>query len=442
MSASSLGSRVTALRDKMPRSLSWQLGTIVAVLGGALVLTSIIAVVAIQQVLAASERRAQAQEQMRVAYQLRGDIQSFTATLLDMAWTRTDRSTELAVQQQSFARNLAEARAQATSAEQQAVLDALAAQREELNQLADQIVALSATNDSARMALLWLEGRDIAARTDDVADRYYRTQRDEAAREQQLAEQRGNTALAFLLASVAISLPSGIAIAWLLGRRIVRALVHLTDAVQKIAAGSFIRVQLQGAETEELVTLANAFDTMSQELEAQRAAQAQWNAELEQKVAERTAELQTSLDEQRKLSEVIREMSTPIIPVLDGVLVMPLIGNLDSGRIVNVQQALLAGVTNHNAHLVIFDLTGVPVVDTQVARALLDSVQMARLLGARCTVVGITPEVAQTMVSLGINLGDLVTLGDLRTAVTQALTEQRVHSRARESQEPVLIPGA
>lgn len=128
----------------------------------------------------------------------------------------------------------------------------------------------------------------------------------------------------------------------------------------------------------------------------------------------------------------IRELSTPLIPVSDNVLAMPLIGSIDSRRARDVLDKLLTGLSTSHAHTVILDITGVAVVDTQVANVLLQAAQAAQLLGAQVVLTGMRPEVAQTVVGLGINLDNLITRSSLQTGIAYAMSHnQRTKSALR-----------
>src|SRR6185295_2919913 len=100
------------------------------------------------------------------------------------------------------------------------------------------------------------------------------------------------------------------------------------------------------------------------------------------------------------------ELSTPLIPISDDTVIMPLIGNIDSRRAQQVIEALLEGVAETRTQVAILDITGVPVVDTQVANALIGAAQAVKLLGAQVVITGIRPEVAQTLVGLGVDLSN------------------------------------
>jgi anti-anti-sigma factor len=131
---------------------------------------------------------------------------------------------------------------------------------------------------------------------------------------------------------------------------------------------------------------------------------------------------QQIIDAQR---DTLRELSTPLIPITDEVMIMPLIGTIDSGRAQMVMEALLEGVARHQARLVILDITGVAVVDTQVAQAFIQAAQAVRLLGAQVMLTGIQPQIAQTLVTLGVDLSDIITRGSLQAGIASALTATR-----------------
>jgi PAS domain S-box-containing protein len=179
---------------------------------------------------------------------------------------------------------------------------------------------------------------------------------------------------------------------------------------------------------------------ISRDITALKEAQAaleQAYAEVERQVAERTAELEREQEESARLQQevieaqqrAIQELSTPIIPVLEGVIVMPLIGSIDTMRARDVTRSLLAGIREHGARVVILDITGVPIVDSGVAAYLNKTVQAARLKGARTIVTGISEAVAETVVDLGIDWSGIETLRDLRTGLQSVLAGVEVRSR-------------
>jgi rsbT co-antagonist protein RsbR len=118
------------------------------------------------------------------------------------------------------------------------------------------------------------------------------------------------------------------------------------------------------------------------------------------------------------------ELSTPVTRLWDGVLAVPLIGTLDSARTQVVMESLLSTIVETGASIAIVDITGVPTVDTLVAQHLLKTVAAARLMGAECIISGIRPQIAQTIVHLGVNLGDVITKATLAEAFKVALARR------------------
>ena len=122
----------------------------------------------------------------------------------------------------------------------------------------------------------------------------------------------------------------------------------------------------------------------------------------------------------RQQSELL-ELSTPVVKLWEGVLALPLVGTLDSSRAQVVMESLLQEIVDSNASVAIIDITGVPTVDTLVAQHLLKTIAAARLMGADCIISGIRPQIAQTIVHLGVDLGDVLTKASLADALTVAL---------------------
>lgn len=137
--------------------------------------------------------------------------------------------------------------------------------------------------------------------------------------------------------------------------------------------------------------------------------------------AERAAHQEQVIEAQR---DVIRELSTPLLPLSDGVVMLPLVGTLDSVRSVLVMETLLQGVAEHHADIALLDITGVPVMDTTVANVLVQTAQAAKLLGATVILTGIGPTIAQTLVSLGIDLTGIITRSSLQDGVAYALRQK------------------
>ncbi|MFD2627188.1 STAS domain-containing protein, partial [Oceanobacillus kapialis] len=138
----------------------------------------------------------------------------------------------------------------------------------------------------------------------------------------------------------------------------------------------------------------------------------------------------------------LQELSAPLIPVMDRITVMPLIGTIDTERAKLIMENLLEGVIKHNSEVVLIDITGVPVVDTMVAHHIIQAAEAVRLIGSTCILVGIRPEIAQTIVNLGIDLGKFPTKSSLKKGFTKALeiTGRQVveHERKDENIEKLI----
>lgn len=125
-------------------------------------------------------------------------------------------------------------------------------------------------------------------------------------------------------------------------------------------------------------------------------------------------------------AEQLLELSTPVVKLWDGVIGVPLVGTLDSARTLVVMEKMLQALIDTGSEQAIIDITGVPAVDTEVAQHLLKTVVAARLMGAECTISGIRPQIAQTIVALGIDFGDIVTKATLADALRHALRRSGV----------------
>lgn len=152
--------------------------------------------------------------------------------------------------------------------------------------------------------------------------------------------------------------------------------------------------------------------------------EATWSAtQMLDRLALLTTEAYTSTREElimRQQQELL-ELSTPVVKLWDGILALPIIGTLDSARTQVVMESLLQAVVATNSRYAIIDITGVPTVDTLVAQHLLKTITAARLMGAECIISGVRPQIAQTIVHLGINLEDVITKAKLSDAFALAL---------------------
>lgn len=209
--------------------------------------------------------------------------------------------------------------------------------------------------------------------------------------------------------------------------RIARPITSLTSTATRIAAGA-LDERVSAAPRNEIGVLAVAFNSMTDQLQ-------QVQQGLEQRVAERTTALEQALAEQERtlaelhesigardqLSATVRELASPVLPVLGGILVMPLVGAIDSARAALLMGSLLSAIERHRARVVLLDVTGVPLIDTHVAQVLLQAAAAARLLGTEPVLVGLRPELAQTIVGLGVDLSGLTTQADLQSGVSYAM---------------------
>ncbi|MEU5830073.1 STAS domain-containing protein [Micromonospora tulbaghiae] len=132
-------------------------------------------------------------------------------------------------------------------------------------------------------------------------------------------------------------------------------------------------------------------------------------------------------------AEQLLELSTPVVKLWEGVVAVPLVGTLDSARAQVVMERLLQTLVDTGSPYAIIDITGVPAVDTQVAQHILKTVVAARLMGADCIISGIRPQIAQTIVALGIEFGDIATKASLADALRHVLRLTGVETAARRA---------
>lgn len=214
--------------------------------------------------------------------------------------------------------------------------------------------------------------------------------------------------------------------------RISRPIVELTRTAAAITQGDLDR-RVHVKASNEIGELSTAFNIMTAQLQ-------QNVTHLEERVIERTAALQDALGErdktlrelqeafktQESLQRTIRKLSSPVLPVLKGLVVMPLIGVIDSERVTLIVSELLNEIQKHQARIAILDVTGVPIIDTETARVLLTAASAARLLGTETLLVGIRPEIAQVIVSIGIDFSSLRTYADLESGIAYVLSRKDI----------------
>lgn len=122
----------------------------------------------------------------------------------------------------------------------------------------------------------------------------------------------------------------------------------------------------------------------------------------------------------RQQQDALKELSTPVLPVRERLLIMPIIGMLDRERATQLTDQLLNGIHEHRAKVVVIDITGTPEVDATVANHLVQTVDASRLMGASVIITGVSPRIAQTLVTLGVDLGKMNTIGDLQGGIEEA----------------------
>ena len=136
----------------------------------------------------------------------------------------------------------------------------------------------------------------------------------------------------------------------------------------------------------------------------------------------------------RQQQEAIRELSTPVLPVRERLLILPIIGIIDPQRARQLTEQLLRGIRVNRAKVVVMDITGVPAMDASVANHLVQTVEASRLLGATVIVTGLSAEIAQTLVNIGVDLGKMNTVGDLQGGIEEA--ERRLGYKVLPIPEP------
>lgn len=252
--------------------------------------------------------------------------------------------------------------------------------------------------------------------------------------------QERSVAFASVMAQITSALLTGVVVlltalgaAFFFGSRLSAPLMQLASLAQAGDLGKIAARVSQGGR-DEIELLGQSLQDFARRLLRSQEDIAAINRGLEQTVEERTVELRQMVGEQEELLSTqkqllaqIADMSIPVLPVVKGVVVIPLIGSIDSSRASLLADRLLEGVELEQARVILLDITGVPIVDSQVAAALLQAIHAARLLGAHTILVGVRPEIAQALVSLGIDLGDVKTTASLQEGLrrAQALVQRK-----------------
>jgi rsbT co-antagonist protein RsbR len=178
-------------------------------------------------------------------------------------------------------------------------------------------------------------------------------------------------------------------------------------ALANVAAGDYeTRVAVEPDDITPLGSLYRAINEMIASLKGEQDKSRTYQAELEEKLA--TIEQQCA---------AIRDLSTPIMEVWDGVLCLPIVGTMDTMRSTEMTATLLQAVTAKNTRCAIIDITGIEVMDTRTVDHFMRMAKAVRLLGAECALTGTNPHIAQTVVHMGIDLSDIITYRSLRDAL-------------------------
>ncbi len=221
-----------------------------------------------------------------------------------------------------------------------------------------------------------------------------------------------------------VALLIGILLAFLLSRSIIGPLGELTRATKRIADGD-LSYKNEIRSGDELATLAISFNAMTDQLRATLEDQAQQRLALvdaNHKLEHMLTEITQAHQLQDSLVQTISELSTPVLRIAEGVVLVPLIGLIDNERSQQMMQRMLATIEHSRVQVAILDVSGVPMVDSQVATGILHTARAAQLLGARVLLCGITPEVAQLLVSVQFELKTLTSAADLQSALQIALS--------------------
>jgi rsbT co-antagonist protein RsbR len=245
-----------------------------------------------------------------------------------------------------------------------------------------------------------------------------------------------------LVETVVVSILSLGALSLLAGH-IARRIGHVTQAANRMAAGDTgVRCDLPRSD-DEVGLMAASFNTMAGMIQQRTDDLVAQYTEVEaaRKAAEASrAQVAEQLALINQQQAVIREMSVPVLPLMASTFVMPLVGALDTTRLALMQEQALQALERSSARRLILDITGVPIVDTQVALGLTQLVQAAGLLGTKVSIVGIRPEVAQAMVGLGINLSHISTFSTLQLGIAHAFAAQSA-ADARQAHNGKRQPG-
>jgi rsbT co-antagonist protein RsbR len=203
---------------------------------------------------------------------------------------------------------------------------------------------------------------------------------------------------------------------------------HIEDVLSSVAAGN-LDLRIDSEIEDDFSGVEQAINLLIEDLTHELKKSLQMKQEMEDKLRKIQDQQKIILQQQDDLLE----LSSPVSKVWENILILPVIGTLDSQRTQIMMENLLQKIVSTGCTTAILDITGVPTVDTQVANHLLKTVTAARLLGAECIVSGISPAIAQTIVHLGINLSNILTKATLQDAMIYALrkNEQLIDGKVK-----------
>lgn len=195
---------------------------------------------------------------------------------------------------------------------------------------------------------------------------------------------------------------------------------HIEEVLSSVAAGD-LDIRVNSGIEDDLTGIEEAINILIEDLTHELKQSQKLQHEMQEKLKKIQEQQKTIIQQQ----EDLMELSSPVSKVWDNILILPVIGTLDSQRTQVMMENLLQKIVDTGCTMAILDITGVPTVDTQVANHLLKTVTSARLLGADCIISGISPAIAQTIVHLGIDLSAIKTKATLQDAMIFAMKHSK-----------------
>jgi len=197
---------------------------------------------------------------------------------------------------------------------------------------------------------------------------------------------------------------------------------ELFEVLRKLTNGDFAVRANEDYENELIANFGRVINETIENLGREKQQLEESNLKLE----EHAKELERSMDTIKRQRTAIAEMSTPIIQVWDGVLCLPVVGIVDSRRAADMMEVLLENIVEKKCQCVIVDITGVDVVDTQAADHFIKMVRAANLLGTNCMITGISPQIAQTLTHIGVDLTGIKTMRNLQAGLEESFKKMEL----------------